>query len=257
MPYTLVRLLTVVTIMSVAACAEQAERLDLGARPTQEQPPAPTVSQFQSMLDQHAVDFTVPPVGKAILVNIPAFELIAFEDGEPVLRSRTIVGTPWNQTPVMETYASVVRFRPTWRPTPSMVASGEYVDQRVPAGPNNPLGLAAIRLEPGLLIYLHDTNRRHLFGETGRARSHGCVRVEQWDALIAWLLDEEPTTIHAWAEGRRTFDEPAPPVPVILGYYTSFPDEEGRLVEHVDIYERRTEPAPIRASSVISEDIAG
>ena len=123
----------------------------------------------------------------------------------------------------METHVSVVRFRPTWRPTPSMVASGEYVDQRVPAGRNNPLGLAAIRLEPGLLIYLHDTNRRQLFDESARARSHGCVRVERWDSLIAWLLEEDQTTVLDWAEGNRTFDQPAPQIPVILGYYTSFP----------------------------------
>ena len=44
-----------------------------------------------------------------------------------------------------------------------MIASGEYRDAVWPPGPNNPLGLAAVRLEPGLLVYLHDTNQRQLF----------------------------------------------------------------------------------------------
>ena len=94
-------------------------------------------SAFQRQLDRYGIPFRVPPEGKAILVNIPAFELITFEDGMPVFRSRVIVGAPWHRTPRIQTYTSAVRFRPTWRPTPSMVASGEYRDRVVPAGPNN------------------------------------------------------------------------------------------------------------------------
>ena len=211
------------------------------ALPTSAEPqPAVSVSRFQQWLDAYGVRFAVPQSGKAILVNIPAFELIAFDDGVPALRSRAIVGTPWTQTPIIDTYVSAVRFRPTWRPTPDMVASGEYADGIRPAGPNNPLGLAAVRLEPGLLVYLHDTNRRALFAQADRALSHGCIRVQRWDELIAWLLDSDLATIHAWAQGRRTFDMPTPPVPVYLGYYTAFPDNTGALQQFVDIYGRET-----------------
>lgn len=199
------------------------------------------VSQFQQWLDGNEIAFALPQSGKAILVNIPAYELIAFEDGTPVMRSRVIVGTPHNQTPIIETYTTTVRFRPTWRPTPEMVASGEYVDRRWPAGPNNPLGLAAIRLEPGLLVYLHDTNRRDLFTEQSRALSHGCVRVDRWDALAAWLLDVDLATVHRWANGSRTFDQPAPHVPVFLDYFTRFPDDSGRVQNYADIYLRDAE----------------
>jgi murein L,D-transpeptidase YcbB/YkuD len=191
---------------------------------------------FQQMLDRDAIGFVVPSPGKAIIVNIPGFEQIAFIDGDPVLRSRVIVGAPWHRTPRIETEVSAVRFRPTWRPTPSMIASGEYRDRVWPAGESNPLGLAAVRLGPGLLVYLHDTNHRELFANDDRALSHGCVRVQDWDKLVAFVLDVDLATVHALANGRRTFDAPAPPIPVTLGYFTRFPDADGQLVDHPDIY---------------------
>jgi len=193
-------------------------------------------TRFQDQLDRAGIAYQVPTVGKAILVNIPSFELIAFDDGTPVLRSRVIVGAPRHRTPRLSTYVSAVRFRPTWRPTPSMIASGAYSDRVWPAGERNPLGLAAVRLEPGLLVYLHDTNRRELFTEENRALSHGCVRVEQWIALVAFVLDMDAATVTRLANGTRTFDEPAPPIPVTLGYYTRFPDAFGRVAEYADIY---------------------
>ncbi|WP_432817024.1 L,D-transpeptidase family protein [Sulfitobacter sp. JB4-11] len=196
----------------------------------------PAAADFQSQLDRAGIPYQVPPVGKAILVNIPAYQLIAFEDGAPVLRSRVIVGAPWHRTPRLQTHVSAVRFRPTWRPTPSMIASGEYTDRVRPPGENNPLGLAAVRLAPGMLVYLHDTNRRALFAQEDRALSHGCVRVEHWDWLVSFVLDMPITQVHALANGRRTFDAPAPPIPVELGYYTRFPDQNGRIVTYPDIY---------------------
>ncbi|WP_298863917.1 L,D-transpeptidase family protein [uncultured Sulfitobacter sp.] len=193
-------------------------------------------SRFQAQLDDAGIAYRIPQTGKAILVNIPAFELIAFENGEPVLRSRVIVGAPWHRTPRLETNVSTVRFRPTWRPTPSMIASGEYTDRVRPAGENNPLGLAAVRLGAGLLVYLHDTNRRELFLQENRALSHGCVRVQRWDELVAFVLDMDIARVHALANGRRTFDAPAPPIPVKLGYFRQFPDQNGVIITYPDIY---------------------
>jgi murein L,D-transpeptidase YcbB/YkuD len=215
------------------------------------------VSPFQQSLDRYGVPLSVPQSGKAIVVNVPAFQLIAFEDGNPVMRSRIIVGTPWNRTPLIETYVTAVRIRPTWRPTPAMIASGEYVDRRWPAGRKNPLGLVAIRLEPGLLVYLHDTNRRGLFDKPMRALSHGCIRVQQWDDLAAWILDVDHETIHRWANGKRTFDVPTPNIPVLITYLTAFPDGDDRLELFEDIYSRQqsssTEGETPDVSSLTSE----
>ncbi len=234
-----VRQITLVTsAVAVSACATAPEPEPLA------KPPIPTpVSAEQRYVN--ALNFAtggvnVPAKGKAIVVNIPSFELIAFEDGLPVLRSRVIVGKPSTQTPVMETQTSVVRFRPTWRPTPRMVASGKYEDKRWPAGKRNPLGFLAIRLEPGMLIYLHGTNKPQLFEREKRALSHGCVRVEKWDEVAAWVLGVDLATVHDAAFGRRTFDMDTSGVPVIMTYHTIFPDADGVLFEHRDIYRRQS-----------------
>ncbi|HSF96994.1 MAG TPA: L,D-transpeptidase family protein [Thermohalobaculum sp.] len=203
---------------------------------------AEQAAPFQAHLDRLGVPYRVPDEGKAILVNIPAFELVAFAEGRPVLRSRVIVGAPWHPTPLIDTYTTVVRFRPTWRPTPAMVRSGEYEDKVWPPGRRNPLGLAAIRLQPGFLVYLHDTNRRELFQRDNRALSHGCIRVQRWDELIAWLLDLDLAEVQRFANGRRTFDMPTAQVPVTLGYFTLFPDDAGNPVRHADVYARADAP---------------
>jgi murein L,D-transpeptidase YcbB/YkuD len=223
-------------LSAAAACGVPA-----GPHPAPPPAPAPEgraaeVSDFQAALDRHGVDLVLPQTGKAIVVNVPAFELIAFEDAEPVMRSRVIVGARATPTPILDTRTSVVRFRPTWRPTPSMVASGEYPDRTWPPGRRNPLGLAAIRLEPGLLVYLHDTNRRDLFDREARALSHGCIRVERWDEIVAWLLDMDRAEVRRLAEGGRTRDVATMPTPVLIRYYTRFPAGDGTLERFADIY---------------------
>ncbi|MEL7470111.1 MAG: L,D-transpeptidase family protein [Pseudomonadota bacterium] len=183
----------------------------------------------------------VPKHGKAILVNIPSFELIAFEDGKPVLRSRVIVGKRSTPTPIMQTETSVVRFRPTWTPTPRMIRSGKYRPGTRPPGKRNPLGFLAIRLAPGMLIYLHGTNKPQLFDKDGRALSHGCVRVEKWDEVAAWVLDSSVEQVHGHAYGRRTFDAQTSGIPVIMSYQLRFPDANGVMRDWDDIYRRGTE----------------
>lgn len=239
MPHTRRAVLTLAAAAALAACAPAPPR------PAPPPNPEPRLSPFRAALRDLGI--ATPATGKAILVNIPSFEVLALEDGEPVLRSRAIVGTAADPTPEMETHVSVVRFRPRWRPTPEMVASGEYEDRVWPPGRRNPLGLAAIRLEPGLLIYLHDTNQPRLFEREMRALSHGCIRVERWDELVAWVLDWDLEEVHRAAEGSRTFDAPAPPIPVLVRYHRVFPDETGRPVRHPDPYDRDGAPPPARA----------
>jgi len=192
----------------------------------------------------------VPAWGKAILVNIPSAELIAFENGQPVLRSRVIVGKPATPTPIMRTETSVVRFRPTWTPTPRMVRSGKYRPGTRPPGKRNPLGYLAIRLAPGMLIYLHGTNKPHLFERERRALSHGCVRVDKWKEVAAWVLGTDIAEVERRAFGRRTHDVDTGGVPVIMGYWTEFPDAEGQIQSYRDVY-RRGRRGPTEAVSAL------
>ncbi|MEM7743057.1 MAG: L,D-transpeptidase family protein [Pseudomonadota bacterium] len=179
----------------------------------------------------------VPAKGRAIVVNIPSFELIAFEDQVPVLRSRVVVGKPRTPTPVMVTETSVVRFRPTWTPTKSMIRRGIKPGTRRP-GKGNPLGYLAIRLEPGMLIYLHGTNKPHLYDNDMRALSYGCVRVERWEDVAAWVLEASVEEVQGHAFGRRTFDMETGGIPVFMTYLTEFPDAQGVMRSWPDIYNR-------------------
>lgn len=240
------RIRSVALLMSVAAmaaCTAAKPVQQFKAEPTQAeaaQPGANGESPIRNVAySEPAPNPTwpgVPQLGKAILVNIPSFELIAFEDGEPVLRSRVIVGKPATPTPVMRTETSVVRFRPTWTPTPDMIRSGKYRPGTRPPGKRNPLGFLAIRLEPGMLVYLHGTNKPQLFDKEHRALSHGCVRVEKWDEVAAWVLDATVDEVHDHAFGRRTFDMSTDGIPVILSYQLRFPGPYGQVRDWSDIY---------------------
>ena len=180
----------------------------------------------------------VPAEGKAIFINIPSYELVAFQDGKEVMRSKVIVGSPKNPTPNLTANTSVVRFRPTWTPTPEMIREEGMSPETRPPGRSNPLGLLAIRLDPGMLIYLHDTNNRKLFDREKRALSHGCIRVERWDEVAAFVLGIPVDEVHEYANGRRTFDMDTEGVPVVVRYETLFPDAFGEMQEYADVYGR-------------------
>jgi hypothetical protein len=60
------------------------------------------------------------------------------------------------------------------------------------AGPGNVLGIVKFPLTNGYSIYLHDTDERNLFNETGpRLRSSGCVRLQKPMELASYLLKDQ------------------------------------------------------------------
>jgi len=219
--------------VAVSACA----RPQTAAPPPP--PPEPDPPRYADRLAEMGVGWAPPARGKAILVNVPSFDVVAFADGEPVAHSRAIVGAPRTPTPIGEVRTGVVRFRPTWRPTPRMIAEGLYEDGVRPPGPGNPLGLVAIRFDDDGPIYLHDTNRPALFRRERRALSAGCVRVEGIERLVAFVLDWSEDEALAAMNGRRTFDAPTPGVPIRLAYATRFAPPPGTpVLDWPDIYGR-------------------
>lgn len=233
--------------LAMAACAPHRAAPPQAVAPAAEPSPVqmaaaqkPKVSAFQETLDKLGVPLRVHQWGKSILVNIPSYELIAFEDGEEQFRMRVIVGAPGEDraTPVIDTFTSVARFRPTWTPTPTMIKTGAYEPGTRPAGKGNPLGHVALRFDDGQLVYLHDTNKPRLFNRDSRALSWGCVRVEGIERLLAWALDMSEEDVLALMHGRGTVDVQTTGLPVMLRYYTAFPDAGGNLQFHDDIYDR-------------------
>lgn len=195
-------------------------------------------------LGELGVDWNAP---RLILVNIASAELIAFETGREILRSRVVVGTPRNRTPQLLTFATSVRCNPPWHVPPSLLrevratgaAGFQAVGSRLiqPPGPNNPLGPLRLGLLDSDGIFLHGTNRPALLAREQRTLSHGCVRVEAIHALCAWVLDMPEAALRAEiAPGRTVELHPLQEVQVVLAYLTVWPDAMGRLAIHPDPY---------------------
>lgn len=234
-------LLAIMGALAAAGCVstDQPSPLALAAetKPAAETKTEPPPSAYLAMLRSHGIGAAIPTQGKFVLVNIPSFELIALQDGEPVLRSRVVVGQPKTTTPEMLSSMFALRFNPSWTPTPSMIRNEGL--HYIPPGPQNPLGRVMFDLDNDEFIYLHDTNEKALFNRPQRALSHGCVRVERARALAAWALGVSEQEIDAMIS-KGTYSVPLPDViPVSLAYYTQFPDEAGQIVSYPDIYGNR------------------
>ncbi|HEX9556629.1 MAG TPA: L,D-transpeptidase family protein [Reyranella sp.] len=200
--------------------------------------PEPAPSAYVSMLRSQGVETAIPSRGKFIVVNIPSFELIALQDGVPVLRSRVVVGRPAAPTPELLSSMFAIQFNPAWTPTPLMIRNEGL--HYMPPGPQNPLGRMMFDLDNDESIYLHDTNEKALFNRAQRALSHGCVRVEQARALAAWSLGVSEEEIDAMISRGTTYSVPLPEIiPVSLVYYTRFADEHGQVASHPNIYADR------------------
>lgn len=115
---------------------------------------------------------------KGLTLNLPEYRLYYFStDKQTVITHPVSIGRQdWN-TPLGQTKIIQKKANPTWTPPASIkkehAEKGEILPDVVPAGPDNPLGLFALRLGiPGYLI--HGTNKP--FG-VGMRVSHGCVRM--------------------------------------------------------------------------------
>jgi murein L,D-transpeptidase YcbB/YkuD len=201
---------------------------------------AGTLARLQDL----AIDLRTP--GRFILANIPAAEVIAYQDGREVLRSRAIVGAGRTRTPRLASIVPSVRLNPPWYVPASIeptvnTASGLF--RRVNGtlvqrpGPTNPLGPIRIGLEESQAVYLHGTSDPRLFARARRTLSHGCIRVERILELAAWVLDMRPEFLAALvATGRTRELVPPEEVRVALAYLTAWPAEDGRLLLHPDPY---------------------
>ncbi|MBA4783985.1 MAG: L,D-transpeptidase family protein [Rhizobiales bacterium] len=150
-----------------------------------------------------------------VQANIPSFDITVVKNEEEIHRTRVVVGTTVNQTPVFSDEMEYVVVNPYWN-VPYSIASKEllpiirsnpgYVENKnyeVVAGNRviNPTSVKwgddsfkslRIRQRPGsgnalgdvkflfpnqYSIYFHDTPSKSLFQKAARAFSHGCVRV--------------------------------------------------------------------------------
>jgi murein L,D-transpeptidase YcbB/YkuD len=59
------------------------------------------------------------------------------------------------------------------------------------SGDDNALGVLKFNFYNKYSVYLHDTNQRSFFGSDSRALSHGCVRVQEWEKMAYYIMENE------------------------------------------------------------------
>ncbi len=197
-----------------------------------------------------------------VVVNIPAFMLTYVRDGRIELRSPVIVGKKVTKTVIFSGMMSHIVFSPYWN-VPQSIINKEirpgiardpgYLEKhnmewnngqvRQRPGKNNSLGRVKFIFPNSNDIYLHDTPAKGLFEKDNRAFSHGCIRVGKPRDLAQALLQDDPNWTPAKIDramnaGKETVAVLKEKIPVHIGYFTAWVDDQGILRIFNDIYER-------------------
>lgn len=225
-----------------------------------------------------------PLPAKYIWVNIPAYQMQVIDSGISVLTSRVVVGKPNTRTPLLTSAITDMITYPKWHIPNSIIVKeilpnlkkdrgylakkgyiladykGNEIDpltvnwskyeKSIPyrviqgSGDDNALGVLKFNFPNKYSVYLHDTNQRHLFSKGKRALSHGCVRVQAWEELAYYLLQQDTASTNAvpvdslltWLAVKEKHVVPLRNrLPLYIRYFTC-EAENGELVMHEDIY---------------------
>jgi murein L,D-transpeptidase YcbB/YkuD len=196
-----------------------------------------------------------------LIVNIPAFELNAIENGKSVLDMKVVTGKKDSPTPVIVDRMTTVVFSPYWNiPTgivekeilPKLEKDPSYLERnnieavdesgrfRQRPGPGNSLGQVKFMFPNHYNVYLHDTPAQALFDRVERDFSHGCVRLDRPTDLAKYVLRDQPE----WTEAKideamqSGIEQSVPlkqPLPIYLVYFTAW-EEIGALQRVPDVY---------------------
>jgi len=198
-----------------------------------------------------------------IYVNVPAFNLEAYDHGEKALDMKVIVGQDYEDkaTPVFSDMMETVVFRPYWNVTPDIAAKevfpkinadpgylarndyelyqeGGETRVRQRPGEKNALGYVKFLFPNDFNIYLHDTPNHELFEKDVRAFSHGCIRVEKPAELAQWVLGWDASRVDAAMHGSDNNAVKVPQkIPVYITYGTAYV-RDGQLYFGNDLYDR-------------------
>lgn len=249
---------------------------------------AERLQQLQTNLSRVRELMKINTAQRYVLVNVPAYTAQAIQDGTVALDSAVVVGKPQRATPEVTARIIEVNFYPTWSVPDSVArkdlipairkdpnyfyeqhfnvmrdwksppldpvevdwASPQVVSYkfRQDPGPHNALGLVRINMPNRHAVYMHDTPLKRLFGQSARAFSSGCVRVERVFELVAWLLGPQGWTLSkVQAEidsGKKTNVKLKKAVPVHFVYLSAFASVNGIAQFGPDIYGRDAGEGP-------------
>jgi murein L,D-transpeptidase YcbB/YkuD len=200
-----------------------------------------------------------------VAVNIPEFKLHVYHSDSLLWSCSVVVGQSIHQTSIFYGEIKYVVFSPYWNIPQSIVRKEivpgikkerDYIARhqmeitghsdglpmvRQMPGPLNSLGLVKFLFPNSYNIYLHDTPKKSLFGETSRAFSHGCIRVMEPVKLAGFLLNNNKEwdvdkITQAMNSGKQQYVTLKKKVPVFIAYFTAFTDRNGLLNFRNDIY---------------------
>jgi L,D-transpeptidase YcbB len=110
-------------------------------------------------------------------------------------------------------------------------------------GPGNALGKIAFMFPNKYFVYIHDTPSKHLFSQSTRAFSHGCIRINKAFELAEYILKDQPgwdslSIQKAIGQGAKRIINLQNQIPVHILYLTARADDEGMAYFSKDIYDR-------------------
>jgi murein L,D-transpeptidase YcbB/YkuD len=166
-----------------------------------------------------------------VIVNIPAAQIEAVENGRVVSRHTAIVGKIDRQTPLLNSRINEIIVNPYWNAPVSIVRrdiipimrknpnyltdnnihllapDGKEVDPTTIDWSTDEATKYRFRQDPGKInamasvkinfpspdgVYMHDTPQQGLFNQLMRFDSSGCVRVQNVRDLVVWLMRGTP-----------------------------------------------------------------
>ncbi len=214
-----------------------------------------------------------------VWVNLPEYLVRVVKEGRVIHEERIIAGQTDKQTPVFSHAMETVVLHPFWGVPESIkvkellptLARGGSLDRRglrlqyngrdvnpqsidwsradirnyhiyQPPGGGNVLGVVKFMFPNKHQVYMHDTPTKHLFNESERTYSHGCMRVRNPMRLAEIVLKED----QGWDEEKvQSLLRNGPEnnniqleskIPVHVTYFTAWIDDTGGLRSRPDMY---------------------
>ena len=173
-----------------------------------------------------------------VMVNIPAAQIEAVENGRVVGRHTAVVGKIDRQTPILNSKIHEIILNPYWTSPKSIIRkdiiplmrkdptylsrnnirifndrtheeippeqinwnTDEAVKYRLRQDPGkiNAMASTKINFFNPHAVYMHDTPQQSLFGKIERFNSSGCVRVQNVRDLVSWILKDT----EGWSRGQ-------------------------------------------------------
>ncbi|WP_408916869.1 L,D-transpeptidase family protein [Aestuariivirga sp.] len=218
----------------------------------------------------------------SILVNIPAAQLETVEYGRVYSRHNIVAGKLERPSPALASKVSDINFNPYWKIPASIIArdivpkyledpsylkvnhirvfdsvDGPEIDPtlidwtitdperyffRQEPGPHNSLGSVKINFPNDYMVFMHDTPHRELFGRNVRFESSGCVRIDEVQTVVRWILDRtaaplDPLSYERLITSTDQFDQAIENGPDVRWMYlTAWSTEDGRVNFRPDVY---------------------